>query len=467
MQKLKERNTYTPRDTSQVSCSVALPLNSLCGEMDSVAGLKTSSNNSDVNLHLPVGGHKAITLVYVLNKDGSPLMPCKSTKARHLLRDNKARVVKCNPFTIQLLWGCESNTQLVTLGIDAGYSHIGFSATTDKKELMSGEVKLRKDVSKKLTKKRIYRKNRRNKLWYRESRFLNRVSGKKKGWLAPSIQHKLDSHIRLVDKIKSLMPISEVIIEVASFDTQKMQNPEISGVEYQQGELQGYEIKEYLLEKWGKKCTYCGKKDIPLEIEHIIPKSRGGTDRVSNLTISCHKCNQKKSNKTALEFGHPEIQKKANQTLKATAFMNNVRWRLVDLLGCQWTYGYVTKHNRIKLRLEKSHSNDAFVIAGGNGQLRSVQYTANQVRRNNRCLQLNRKGFKPSIRKQRYKLQPHSLVKWNGQILGVKGVHCKGVRIILENKKSVKIDNVELYKYMRGWQFLSQLKQEVSLLRFL
>ena len=118
-----------------------------------------------------------------------------------------------------------------------------------------------------------------------------------------------------------------------------MQNPEISGVEYQQGELQGYELREYLLEKWGRKCAYCGKKDIPLEIEHIIPKSRGGTDRVSNLTIACNKCNLKKDNKTAEEFGHPEIQKKANQSLKATAFMNVVKQRIVNVLKCKWTYG--------------------------------------------------------------------------------------------------------------------------------
>ena len=143
--------------------------------------------------------------------------------------------------------------------------------------------------------------------------------------------------------------------------------------------------------------------------------------------------------------------------------MNNVRWRLVNTLGCKHTYGYITKHNRIKLRLEKSHSNDAFIIAGGNRQNRATSCFANRYRRNNRCLQLNRKGFKPSIRKQRYKFQPHDLVKYNNQILEVNGVHCKGMRVVLKNKKSVNIKAVILYRYMKSWQFISRLKSRVSL----
>jgi len=130
--------------------------------------------------------------------------------------------------------------------------------------------------------------------------------------------------------------------------------------------------------------------------------------------------------------------------------MNIVRWKLVNILGCDYTYGYITKHDRIKLGLEKSHSNDAFVIAGGNGQIRSIEYKINQIRRNNRCLQLNRKGFKPSIRRQRYSLQPHDLVKYDNQIFSVKGVHSYGKYVFLENKKSVKVDSVKLYKYMKG-----------------
>ena len=439
-----------PVDTSLVHCSGSSVLNR--EETFSVQDKVLADNLGEENLRLPVGGHKATTLVYVLNQDGSPLMPCKSAKARHLLKTKKAKVVGCHPFTIQLLWDCERNVQPIILGIDPGYERIGFSAVAESKELISGEVKLRRDVSQKLTERRMYRRNRRSKLWHREPRFLNRVSTKKEGWLAPSVQHRLDSHIRFIEKVKGLLPISKVVVEVASFDTQKMQNPEISGVEYQQGELQGYEVKEYLLEKWGRKCAYCGRANVPLETEHIVPKSRGGTGRVSNLTLSCQKCNQKKGNKTAEEFGHPEIQKKANESLKATAFMNSIRWKLVSLLACQWTYGYITKYNRVKLGLEKSHSNDAFVVAGGNGQQRTIEYSLNQIRRNNRCLQLNRKGFKPSIRRQRYSFQPYDLVKYNGGIYEVKGVFNRGDYIRLKAEKDIntKIENVTIYQYMKG-----------------
>ncbi len=139
---------------------------------------------------------------------------------------------------------------------------------------------------------------------------------RKKNWLAPSIEHKKDAHLKLVERIEKLLPINRTIVEIAKFDSQKMKNPEISGEEYQQGTLQGYNVKNYLLKKFDYECAYCNKTDVPLEVEHIIPKSRGGTDRVSNLTISCHECNQEKGNQTAKEFGSPEVQKRAEQSLK-------------------------------------------------------------------------------------------------------------------------------------------------------
>ena len=341
------------------------------------------------------------------------------------------------------------------MGIDAGYSTIGFSAVTDKNELLSGELTLRKRISKLLEQRRTYRRTRRAKLWHRKPRFNNR--SRPNGWLAPSIQHKFDTHLRLIEKLKKILPVTKITVEVSSFDTQKMQNPEIKGVEYQHGELQGYEVREYLLEKWGHKCAYCGKSNVPLEIEHIIPKIRGGTDRVFNLTIACHKCNQKKGDRTAEEFGYPEIQKKAKQTLKSTAFMNIVRWRLANTLNCAWTYGYITKHNRIKLGLEKSHVNDAFVITGGTTQERAVPYMVTQTRRNNRSIQTNRKGFKPSIRKQRYKLQPNDLVKYRKILCRVKGVFNYGKWVRLSTQKgkiiNTNIKKVELVKYGGGLQF--------------
>jgi hypothetical protein len=236
-----------------------------------------------------------------------------------------------------------------------------------------------------------------------------------------------------------------------------MQNPEITGVEYQHGTLQGYEVKEYLLDKWGRKCAYCGKTDVPLEVEHSIPKSRGGTDRVSNLTIACRNCNLKKGDQTAEEFGYPDIQQQAKTPLKAAAGINNIRWRLVEQLDAEYTYGYVTKYQRNKLGLEKSHVNDAFVIAGGTNQERCRPYEVIQMRRNNRSLQLNRKGFKPSIRRQRYPLQLYDLVKFESRTYRVKGTHCLGKRVILKNvngkDKSVAINKVELVTYGKGLLF--------------
>jgi len=393
--------------------------------------------------------------VPVLNMRGEPLMPTTPRKARKLLKQGKAKVVSRTPFVIQLLYATGENKQDITLGIDAGYSKVGYSAITANRELIAGELELRNDIKRLLEKRRTYRRDRRNRKWYRKPRFDNRKKGK--GWLPPSLEHKLQSHIQLIERLKRILPISRVIVEVANFDTQKMQHPEISGVEYQQGELQGYEVREYLLEKWGRKCAYCGKRNVPLEVEHIIPKSRGGSDRVYNLTIACHECNQKKGNRTAEEFGYPEIQAKAKQSLRAATFMNAIRWELVNRLGCNWTYGSITKYHRTRLGLEKSHVNDAFVIAGGSNQKRCKPHRVTQTRRNNRSIQTNRKGFKPSIRRQRYKMQPNDLVKFRGMFCRVKGVfnYGKWVRIVTKAGEVINtnIKSVEVLKYGKGIQW--------------
>ncbi len=431
--------------------------------------------------------------VHVLNIRGKSLMPTSPGKARMLLKKGKAKVVQRCPFTIQLKYPTGEAKQPITFALDPGYKFVGFSAMTDKRELISGEVTLRTDVSEKITEKRMYRRGRRSRnTRYREARFDNRGNkkGKKEGWLAPSIQHKLDTYVRLVDKFDKILPITCVTIEISPFDTQKMQNPEISGVEHQQGTLQGYEVKEYLLEKWGRKCAYCGIESVPFETEHIIPPSRGigGTNRVSNLTIACHDCNQKKDNMTAAEFGHPEVQIMAKKPLKAAAFMNIVRSRLVDLIKkefpqyqCNETYGYITKYTRIKLELEKTHANDAFVIANGQNPvqtakavIRSKPYQVKQIRRNDRSLQLNRKGFEPSIRTKRYKFKPGDLVKktilsrtmgWDDTLIKdktvytVKGVFNYGDWVRLTNPIpgeediNIKTTDVNILKYGSGLLF--------------
>ncbi|MFX0204502.1 MAG: RNA-guided endonuclease IscB [Candidatus Hodarchaeota archaeon] len=405
--------------------------------------------------------------VYVLNMCELPLMPTIPCKARILLKETKAKVIRRTPFTIQLNYPAEETKQPITLGIDAGYSKIGFSAITEKKELIAGEVVLRMNVSKKLYERRMYRRNRRSRLWYRKPRHDHWKKTQPKGWLTPSIRHKLDTHVRLVEKIKKILPITQTIVEVASFDTQKMQNPNIQGVEYQQGTLFGYTVRNYLLEKWGHKCAYCGKSDIPLEIDHIIPISKISNNRIDNLTIACRKCNQKKGNKMVNECSPKlrkkilEIQKKATESFKGATFMNTVRQKMVDLLGsdCQCTYGDRTKYQRTRLGLSKSHVNDAFIIARGMSQTFSKAYQVKQIRRNNRCLQVNRKGFKPGIRKQRYPYQRNDLVKYDNGLYRVKGTHCKGTRVMLytpnQQKKviSVSVKKIELRTYGKGLSF--------------
>jgi len=449
MQKLGKRNTCTPLSTSQAQSSVVLSLNreETLGEQD----LKTLPNNLEENRQSGKTGRNL--RVCVINLQNKPLMPTTPRKARKLIEQKKAEVIKRTPFVIRLSTATGEAKQEITLGIDSGYSNVGFSVVTNKKELVSGNLTLRKNVSKLLEQKKNYRITRRNKLWYRKPRFNNRVRTKKTGWLAPSMQHKLSTHIRLIQNLNQWLPITKTVVEIASFDTQKMQNPEISGVEYQQGTLQGYEIREYLLEKFGRKCVYCNKNGLPLEVEHIIPKSKGGSSRVSNLTLSCKKCNLKKGSQTAEEFGFPKIQKLAKQSLKATAFMNLVRTRLARQVSAEETYGYITKHDRTKANLEKSHVNDAFVIADGSNQERCVPYEVIQSRRNNRSIQTNRKGYKPSIRRKRYKLQPNDLVRYSNKLRRVKGTFSYGKWVRLNDGTNTNVKNVELINYGKGLQF--------------
>jgi len=325
-------------------------------------------------------------------------MPCRPRKVRTLLKEGKAKVVKKTPFTIQLLHGSSGYKQPIILGVDSGYANVGLSAVTDKKELFASEVKLRTDIVKLISERRMCRRTRRSrKTWYRQPRFLNRVKSKKKGWLAPSIQHKFDSHIKIIDRVKEILPITKINVEVAAFDIQRIKNPEIAGAEYQQGEKLGFwNTREYVLYRDNHTCQSCnGKsKDPILNVHHIKSRQIGG-DRSANLITLCKTCHQ--------QHHKGEIKLKAKQPngFKAETFMSMVRWKIVDKLRelrnqVNHTYGYITKNNRIKNNIPKSHINDAFVIAGGEGQEREeTQYLQKQVRKNNRKLF---KGIRSHIR---------------------------------------------------------------------
>jgi len=469
--KLSVKLQNTPKDASLVSGSVNDGLNKDKSLSDHHIVL---ADNIGEENPLPIKRKRHLSRldvkVFVVNMREHPLMPTTPRKARILLKNGKPKVIRRTPFTIQLNYPTAEFKQPITLGVDAGYSKIGFSAIAEKTELIAGEILLRKDIPKKLEARRKYRCNRRSRLWYRKPRFNNRK--KSKGWLAPSIKHKFDSHVRLVEKINKLLPITRTIIEVASFDIQKLQNPNIQGVEYQQGTLFGYTIRNYLLERWAHHCVYCKKKSIPLEIDHIIPRSRGGTNRVDNLTITCKKCNLKKGNKLTSECSANlrkiilSIQQQAKKIFKAATFMTMVRWKIVEQLDCQYTYGDLTKYNRMRLGLSKSHINDAFIIAGGSSQEFIRHFDVKQIRRNNRSLQKNRKGFKRSIRTQRYPYQPNDLVRYDNQVYRVVGTHCKGVRVLLftpkhkKKTKSVSINKIEPVIYGKGLSFVLNSSSE-------
>ncbi len=415
MQKLEERNTYTPVNIPHVrgNCDPALNRE----ETLSVPGLKTSSNSSDAALIAKEHAKQnlRVSVVYVLNMRGQPLMPTTPRKAKKLLREEKARVVKRTPFTIQLKYATGENRQPITLGFDSGYEKIGLSARTDRKELYSAEVRLRIDMVKLNSERRQYRRSRRNrKTWYRKPRFLNRK--KPEGWLAPSIQHKLDSHIKLIEKIKRLLPVTRIDIEVAAFDIQKIKNPEISGIEYQNGvQKDSWNVREYVLHRDNHVCQACkGKSNDPvLETHHIISRQVGG-DSPDNLVTLCQMCHDKVSK------GKIKLDVKIPASFKPETFMSTVRWMPVNQLRASGnevnhTYGYITKNNRIALGIEKSHINDAFVISGGTMQERSpVTYLVRQVRKCNRKLfKGDRSHIKNTASRFIHGFQRFDKVLWN------------------------------------------------------
>ena len=463
MQKLGRRNTYTPTDAPQVRGNCDLPLNR--EKTLSVSDLKTPSNNPEVDYPSIQGALKAY--VYVISKEGKPLMPCSKTKAKKILKEGKAQIVGYKPFTVRLVFQCENQVQPITLGIDPGYENIGLSVVSKKRELFSSEVKLRTNISKLLTEKSMYRRGKRNKLWHRKPRFLNRK--RKAGSLPPSIQHRLSSHLRMVKKICSLLPISKINFETANFDIQKMKNPKIENVQYQKGDLYEYEnLKSYLVQREQARCQLCSKKPTKgnsFRIHHIIPRKDGGTDKPDNLSLLHEKCHDRLHQKNL----HHLLKK--NKQFKAETFMSTIRWKLAEELknictDFSLSFGYITKIKRHALKLEKDHHTDAFVIASGEGQERIQPCEFLQKRRNNRCLQLNRNGFKPSIRKQRYKFQPKDEVLMQNKKYEVIGIFNKGswLRVKAKTKAfNFPISKVEEHYYNNGWQFISPLKKRVFL----
>jgi 5-methylcytosine-specific restriction endonuclease McrA len=313
--------------------------------------------------------------VFVLSNTFKPLMPTRPARANRLLKAGKAVVYRLQPFTIILKHRSGGVTQPVELKVDPGSKTTGIVLVGNRTVFWAANLSHKGHVVKaRLDKRRISRRNRRSrKLRYRPARWLNRANSRREGMKQPSLLSRINNIKVWQKRLMCYAPITNIAVETVRFDTQKMVNPEISGVEYQQGELLGYETREYLLEKFNRTCVYCGKKNVPLEIEHVIPKSRGGSDRISNLTLACHNCNQIKGNQSVKEFlkNKPEILKRVKSQLKKplkdVAVMSATRYAVGNILkdsGLPTTFwsGGRTKKNRISQGYRKDHWIDAACV---------------------------------------------------------------------------------------------------------
>ena len=316
-------------------------------------------------------------MVYVLNKYGKPLMPTtRYGRVRRLLRKGHAVVVDYRPFTIQLTYDTQNGVQKVSLGVDAGTKHVGFSATTKKKVLFEAELLLRSDIVAKLAARREFRRTRRNrKTRYRKSRFMNRTGCKKPGWVAPSVRQKVDSHIYWISKICKFLPISNITVETAQFDTQLLKAQEHGlplpqGTDYQKGEQLGFwNVREYVLFRDGHKCQCCkGKsKDNKLHVHHIESRKTGG-DAPNNLITLCSECHAK-YHRGEIELPRAarrgtSLRDAAQMGIMRKALFNRLKDEIGDAIPCYETYGYITKHTRTNACLPKAHVIDARCISG-------------------------------------------------------------------------------------------------------
>jgi len=313
--------------------------------------------------------------VFLIDANKTPMNPIHPAQARKLMEAGKAAVFRRYPFTLIMNRVVENIiTYPLTLKIDPGSKTSGISLVNNRDEVVWGmELEHRgQQIKDALLTRRTVRRGRRGRnTRYRQARFLNRK--RSKGWLAPSLMHRVLTIETWVKRLCQFAPIAEIRQELVRFDMQQMENPEISGVQYQQGTLFGFEVREYLLQKWGRKCTYCSKEGVPLQVEHIISRAKGGSDRVSNLCLACEKCNQKKGTKDLKDFlkGKPELEnrilKQAKAPLKDAAAVNVTRSKLFETLKAMELpvttgTGGQTKYNRTRLGLDKAHWLDAACV---------------------------------------------------------------------------------------------------------
>lgn len=323
--------------------------------------------------------------VLVLDASKKPINPCSPGVARSLLNAQKAAVFRQYPFTLILKKEINAEPEPLTLKIDPGSKTTGFAILQGNQVIFGAELTHRGQAIKaSLDSRRASRRSRRTRhTRYRQPRFLNRT--RPKGWLAPSLMHRVETTVTWVNRFIRLAPIGNIVQELVRFDLQQLENPEISGVEYQQGELAGYEVREYLLNKWNRQCTYCKAENVPLQIEHIVPKAKGGSNRISNLCLACEPCNLKKGTQDIAQFLSKkpdllkQIQTQARRPLKDAAAVNSTRWALFNRLKqtglpVSTGSGGQTKFNRTRLGIPKMHWLDAACV----GEVDSLEVLTTQ-----------------------------------------------------------------------------------------
>jgi 5-methylcytosine-specific restriction endonuclease McrA len=442
-------------------------------------------------------------MVFVLSSDKKPLNPCNPARARILLKQGKACVFKQYPFTIILKsrWSFMSETDEFRLKIDPGSKVTGIAIIneTTGKVVWAGEVQHRGyRIKEKLESRSASRRSRRNRhTRYRQARWMNRVrqgqmrfsytSRKGKGWLPPSLCSRIFNVETWIRRLMKLCPIKAFSLESVKFDTQIMENPEIEGIEYQRGTLYGYELKEYLLEKWGHSCVYCGEKDVPLQIEHIKPKSMGGTNRVSNLTIACEKCNIRKNTMTVEEFlekdrvarNYQAQLKKEHKSgffklyscrefLKDVAAVNSTRKALYQKikiynLPIECGSGGLTKYNRVNRGLEKTHWIDALCVGKSTPDVIDVMgitpLNIKAVGHGSRQMcSVDKYGFpasKAKAGKKFFGYQTHDIVKSGNNIGRIKGVRKTGSFTMEGKDKDLNVSQkkISLTQHADGYSY--------------
>lgn len=419
--------------------------------------------------------------IFVMNMRGDPLMPCTQKKARILLKEGKAVIYKYDPFTIQLTYATGETKQDCHIGIDTGSKHIGMAITSENKVLFKGEIELRQDVKSNIDTKHIYRRSRRNrKTRYRQPRFLNRKRSDK--WLPPSLQNRVDHTFHWIDTFCSLVSDPILHIEVGKFDTAKMINPEINGVDYQHGQTYGFfEERYFVFARDNYTCQCCGKsKDKILQTHHIIYRSNGGTDRVDNLITVCTDCHTSKNHqKGGILYKWQEQHKKVKQ-YKEPPFMNAIRKRIFARYpNAHTTYGSETTPHRKELGLEKTHYNDAITISGITNikedpkewllikqfrkKKRSLhEATARKGRKEPNCFQKRNSKNTPFYRgfylNDKVKVFGHEQI---GYITGftsggayVKNVDGEYITIPNKSYKQVSIKYLKLLSHNNNWQYV-------------